>query len=45
MRIPRYFSIFEYPGAKGSRPGRSGVIVLPRGDTGGPGALAILQVW
>jgi len=30
---------------RGSRPGRSGVIVLPGGGNGGPGALAILQGW
>ena len=31
-------------GVKESRPGRSGVIMLPRGDIDGPrGALAILQ--
>ena len=33
-------------GAKGSRLGRSGVIVLPRAGIGSPrGALAILQWW
>ena len=32
------------PGVKGSRPGRTGVTVLPRGDAGGlRRALAILQ--